>query len=259
MADQFEKLLRQEEQLRRDLKIREQVFGHYGQACSCCGAVKGLTIDHINGDGKAHRGELQGDFYAWLIRNGFPPGFQVLCIPCNSSKGDGLVCKMHDETRNLKRLWLALPRQHRIAFLAWVPELDPERPESIWGELRPVLDQVVPAAPDQAVYQAPVEQVAQQLVYQPPVQRMQELLSQAGPHGYTVSVLSKALSVDKDTLLKWLCKDEELGRVRRGGRTRYGPCTGAGTVLVQGCPVKYPLARPLTSNVPGNRRWRCEL
>ncbi len=32
--------------------------------------------------------------YRWLIRNGFPEGFQTLCMPCNSSKRDGDRCRL---------------------------------------------------------------------------------------------------------------------------------------------------------------------
>jgi hypothetical protein len=31
--------------------IKAQAFGHYGWVCVCCGATKGLSIDHINGGG----------------------------------------------------------------------------------------------------------------------------------------------------------------------------------------------------------------
>ena len=34
------------------------------------------------------------DFYAWLVRNGFPEGFQTLCWPCNKSKDTGDRCRL---------------------------------------------------------------------------------------------------------------------------------------------------------------------
>lgn len=83
-------------------KIRERIFAHYGTSCACCGTADNLTIDHINGDGKQHREEIGKDgnaFYVWLINNGFPGGFQVLCRPCNASKNDGDHCRIiHDST-----------------------------------------------------------------------------------------------------------------------------------------------------------------
>jgi hypothetical protein len=51
-----------------------------------------LTIDHINNDGANHRrGIHEGNkaghgTYRWLIKNDFPPGFQVLCFNHNFKK-----------------------------------------------------------------------------------------------------------------------------------------------------------------------------
>jgi len=77
------------------------VFDHYGHACACCGTAERLDIDHINGGGSAHRTALFGrannggaDFYRWLVAQGFPPGYQVLCRPCNASKANGVTCRL---------------------------------------------------------------------------------------------------------------------------------------------------------------------
>lgn len=66
------------------------------------GAAENLSIDHPNGDGSAHRVELFGSrnaagarMYMWLVAQGFPDGFQVLCLPCNKSKSNGTACRMH--------------------------------------------------------------------------------------------------------------------------------------------------------------------
>jgi hypothetical protein len=78
-------------------RVHAAVFDHYGRACACCGTTENLSIDHVNGDGKQHREELgpdTGRIYRWLIKNGFPDGFQVLCIPCNSSKNTGPACRL---------------------------------------------------------------------------------------------------------------------------------------------------------------------
>ena len=82
-------------------RLRDQVFDHYGRACACCGTTEDLTADHVDGNGRAHRIELFGranaagkDFWRWLVSQGFPPGFQTLCRPCNRSKGTGLRCKL---------------------------------------------------------------------------------------------------------------------------------------------------------------------
>jgi hypothetical protein len=89
----------------RYAEIRDQVFDHYGRVCSCpgCGATSSLTVDHVNGDGRQHRAELSPStshsghsnvLYRWLVKNGFPAGFQTLCRPCNASKDDGSVCQL---------------------------------------------------------------------------------------------------------------------------------------------------------------------
>jgi hypothetical protein len=86
---------------RRDA-LKEKIFGHYGRACSCCGATEDLTLDHVNGDGAQHRLELYGNpqgsggtrFYRWLIKQGLPPGYQTLCRRCNISKAKGEFCRI---------------------------------------------------------------------------------------------------------------------------------------------------------------------
>jgi hypothetical protein len=80
---------------RYNQKLRHTVLVHYSgglPTCSCCGEKheEFLSIDHINGDGADHRrmGIKSGyATYRWLIKNNFPPGFQVLCMNCNFAKG----------------------------------------------------------------------------------------------------------------------------------------------------------------------------
>jgi DNA-directed RNA polymerase subunit RPC12/RpoP len=82
-------------------KLREDVFAAYGGArCACCGETERafLSIDHIDNDGAEQRrngdyGRSGTAFYQWLRKNGFPPGFQVLCMNCNVGKHrNGGVC-----------------------------------------------------------------------------------------------------------------------------------------------------------------------
>lgn len=60
--------------------------------CSVCGEqdIRVLCIDHIDGDGANQRKELNlhggWAFYQWLRSNGFPDGYQVLCMNCNWKK-----------------------------------------------------------------------------------------------------------------------------------------------------------------------------
>ena len=78
----------QQERYRK--RIRAEVIAAYGGACACCGAdyPSHLTIDHINGGGSAER-KKHSSSYALerrLRREGFPPGYQVLCWNCNWAK-----------------------------------------------------------------------------------------------------------------------------------------------------------------------------
>lgn len=78
-------------------RIRKRVLDHYGHKCACCGesTYEFLAIDHVNNDGFAHRREIFGgnqgkgskSMCVWLIKNNFPPGFQILCHNCNNAKG----------------------------------------------------------------------------------------------------------------------------------------------------------------------------
>ena len=77
-------------QLRTIKKIR--VLLHYGNGvmqCACCGEkeIDFLTLDHINNDGTKHRKNVGGNMYFWVIKNNFPPIFQILCMNCNFAKG----------------------------------------------------------------------------------------------------------------------------------------------------------------------------
>lgn len=63
--------------------------------CQSCGFkdVRALTIDHINNNGAEHRkmlGSRASDkMHRWLIAEGFPEGFQVLCSNCQLLKRYG--------------------------------------------------------------------------------------------------------------------------------------------------------------------------
>lgn len=77
-------------------KLRDQVFEAYGGAsCKCCGesTVEFLALDHINNDGARQRASVgSGGVYRWVRRNGFPPGYQVLCHNCNWGKRVCGIC-----------------------------------------------------------------------------------------------------------------------------------------------------------------------
>lgn len=76
-------------------RMRLSVIQHYGGKCVCCGETEEafLCIDHVEGGGNAHRRELVSDsrgsasrMCQWLVLNGFPDGYQLLCANCNMGK-----------------------------------------------------------------------------------------------------------------------------------------------------------------------------
>ena len=75
------------------MKLRLEVLTTYGgnpPQCACCGEsyIEFLAIDHIGGGGNKHRkqiGQGWGRLYLWLKRQGYPPGYRVLCHNCNMS------------------------------------------------------------------------------------------------------------------------------------------------------------------------------
>src|SRR3990167_11349069 len=78
-------------QNRRGAKNKLAALNAYGGViCAKCGVNNPivLTIDHVDNNGAAERKILNGHgtgskFYAWLKHNGYPPGYQVLCMNCN--------------------------------------------------------------------------------------------------------------------------------------------------------------------------------
>lgn len=83
-------------------QTRDAVFAHYGERCACCGEAQPLflSIDHVANNGAEHRRSLKGQignggssFFDWLVRSGFPNGFQTLCRNCNWGKhANGGTC-----------------------------------------------------------------------------------------------------------------------------------------------------------------------
>lgn len=105
------------------VKTKEQVFSHYSNgswACACCGENhrEFLTIHHTEGNGADHRREIiagrkarnpkirwensytGNTFYAWLKKNNFPEGYQVLCFNCNASRQYSGYCP-HEKERSV--------------------------------------------------------------------------------------------------------------------------------------------------------------
>lgn len=75
----------------RNREFRRQVLFHYSGGvpqCSCCGESElvFLAVDHVNNDGNIHRKRIKQNLCQWLVLNGFPDGFQILCFNCNMAK-----------------------------------------------------------------------------------------------------------------------------------------------------------------------------
>lgn len=76
---------------RLNAKLKNEVFVAYGGwRCACCGESERLflSLDHIdNNGGKLRKNGAHpthgSDLNRWLKKNGFPAGFQVLCMNCN--------------------------------------------------------------------------------------------------------------------------------------------------------------------------------
>lgn len=77
---------RRERYQREVVRMRDEVIAGYGGQCECCGTTfrPHLTLDHVNGGGGAERRAEPGQrLWRRLRREGFPPGYRVLCWNCN--------------------------------------------------------------------------------------------------------------------------------------------------------------------------------
>jgi len=89
-----EKLAKQRERERnRTRQYREKILDAYGRKCACCGETtpEFLALDHVNNDGAEQR-RLTGRpggvaTYIFVIAQGFPPDYRLLCHNCNVSHG----------------------------------------------------------------------------------------------------------------------------------------------------------------------------
>jgi hypothetical protein len=60
---------------------KSQVLKHYGETCACCGSAEKLQLRNL---GVVNPPKTY--LYGWLIKSGFPAGFETLCISCRMSK-----------------------------------------------------------------------------------------------------------------------------------------------------------------------------
>lgn len=70
--------------------LRRNTIAAYGDRCACCNELswRFLTLDHANDDGFAHRKATGGisATYRDLRDRGYPEGYRVLCVNCNSGR-----------------------------------------------------------------------------------------------------------------------------------------------------------------------------
>ncbi len=100
-AANYERALKAQRTSLRKLKLA--AYAAYGGfRCACCGETEEafLSLDHIANDGAEHRREVSHQkIYKWMARNGYPAGFQVLCMNCNFGKArNGGICP-HQQSR----------------------------------------------------------------------------------------------------------------------------------------------------------------
>jgi hypothetical protein len=98
-----ERLARRRVQSRNiNQRLKLRVYEAYGNRCVCCGEdnLGFLSIDHINGGGRAHRQEVGGGVQLWrlIVKAGFPDDFQLLCYNCNLGRyHNGGTCPHKDQ------------------------------------------------------------------------------------------------------------------------------------------------------------------
>ena len=85
---------KQESDRKRHWQHRLDAIAAYGGHCEICGIANPqyLTIDHIDNNGAEHRRKMMGgniggwNFYAKLKKEGYPPGYRVLCWNHNAAR-----------------------------------------------------------------------------------------------------------------------------------------------------------------------------
>ena len=82
-------------------KLWDRVLVAYGPYCSCCSEARRefLTVDHVNGGGRAERALLRTTamMLRKIIKDSFPPTIRILCMNCNLSYGVRGYCPHQKE------------------------------------------------------------------------------------------------------------------------------------------------------------------
>ena len=77
-------------------------YGGDPPTCACCGIgeIVFLTIDHIDQNGAEHRRQVGTQTYRVLKREGYPPGYRVLCFNCNIATYRLGICPHQEANRD---------------------------------------------------------------------------------------------------------------------------------------------------------------
>ncbi len=92
-------------------RVRGLVLSHYSSGKNECASCREscqafLCVDHINDDGylkQGKTGRAGSSLYGQLMKDGFPPGFQVLCHNCNYLK-ELAFCVSSNRQAELRKL-----------------------------------------------------------------------------------------------------------------------------------------------------------
>lgn len=79
----------------RRLRIKAELVAGYGGKCTCCGetSIEFLTLEHLNGGGRAHRAIKDSlAIFNEVIKSNFPSEYTILCMNCNFAKRFGKEC-----------------------------------------------------------------------------------------------------------------------------------------------------------------------
>lgn len=94
-----------------------QHYSNGSNSCQCCGEkhLEFLSLDHINGNGNAHRRTIKmksgWTFYKWVINNNYPTGYRILCHNCNQAHGNFGNCPHKGDTIYSR---FKLPLEHTV-------------------------------------------------------------------------------------------------------------------------------------------------
>ncbi len=112
----------------RRVQVKLDVVRAYSSTMSCCicgtSFMEFLAVDHVDGGGRQHCRGLGNHgshrFYLWLQKNGYPPGYRILCHNCNlkhgkkeqPKRGFKPISEYSEKTAALVRWLVAHPDNH---------------------------------------------------------------------------------------------------------------------------------------------------